>query len=253
MPSLNLNLDYFDHAKAMRLEARLGPGADVLPIRLWAYVGRHYPTLGCVAMLEAELERVCRWWGEKGVMVSAMLEIGFLESDGDKYTIHDWFDHSGHLSKFKKRAEKAARKRWGIKSKRSNASSIASVKSKQSPSRAVHNRAVQDLKTTKRCDFQKPTLEEVQTHIKANNLKIDGLQFFDHYEANGWRVGRNPMKDWKAACRTWNRRSGEFGGNINAPNGGTSISEQVAKREREAEAKRLREIETPYRKISPGV
>jgi len=30
-------------------------------------------------------------------------------------------------------------------------------------------------------------------------------KFLDHYESNGWKVGRNPMKDWKAAVRTWER------------------------------------------------
>ncbi|MPN43403.1 hypothetical protein SDC9_190962 [bioreactor metagenome] len=34
---------------------------------------------------------------------------------------------------------------------------------------------------------------------------VDPIQFFDYYEANGWKVGRNSMKDWKAAVRTWER------------------------------------------------
>jgi len=35
--------------------------------------------------------------------------------------------------------------------------------------------------------------------------EMKAIQFFDYYEANGWRVGKNPMKDWKAAVRTWER------------------------------------------------
>ncbi len=34
--------------------------------------------------------------------------------------------------------------------------------------------------------------------------------FFDYYTANGWKVGRNSMKDWKAAARNWMRRAGEY-------------------------------------------
>lgn len=115
MPSLNLDLNYFDHLKTLRLMARLGESADVLPLRLWAYVGQHYAESGCLPMLEAELEQVCRWRGEKGAMVAAMIEVGFIERKNENlFLIHDWFDHSGHLGAYKKRAKKAAQKRWGM-------------------------------------------------------------------------------------------------------------------------------------------
>ena len=137
MASLNVDLNYFDHPKTMRLVARLGPGSDVLPIRLWAYVGRHHPESGSLALLESEIEHICGWWGKKGELIAAMIEIGFLKSDGDFFQVNDWHEHSGHLATFKKRAVKAARKRWGVKSKSSNASSIAKREPKQSPSSAV--------------------------------------------------------------------------------------------------------------------
>lgn len=36
-----------------------------------------------------------------------------------------------------------------------------------------------------------------------------------YYESNGWRVGKNPMKDWRAAARNWNARHNEFTNNKN--------------------------------------
>lgn len=54
--------------------------------------------------------------------------------------------------------------------------------------------------------FEKPTLEEVEDFCYENNLSIDPAQFIDFYETNGWMVGRNHMKDWKAAARNWDRR-----------------------------------------------
>lgn len=217
MPSLNLDLNYFDHVKTIRLVARLGPGSDVLPIRLWAWVGSHQPETGYLALLEAELEHVCRWWGEKGAMVSAMMEIGFIKKRGAIYEVNDWLDHSGHLAAFKKRAQKAARKRWGIKRKSSNATSIAKHKPKQSPSRAVHSRALptnntEGAKAPASKVFSKPSHVEVQVYAQEIGfLKFDAEAWVDHYEANGWRVGRTPMKDWKAAVRQWKRRANEFG------------------------------------------
>lgn len=50
-----------------------------------------------------------------------------------------------------------------------------------------------------------PTLDEVRAYCKERNNKVDPNQWHDHYEAVGWKVGKNPMKNWKAAVRTWER------------------------------------------------
>ena len=53
--------------------------------------------------------------------------------------------------------------------------------------------------------FKKPTLEEVKEYCLERNNNISAEQFIDYYDANGWKVGKNPMKDWKASIRTWER------------------------------------------------
>lgn len=53
--------------------------------------------------------------------------------------------------------------------------------------------------------FCKPTLEEVKDYINENNLNVNAQYWYDFYESNGWKVGRNPMKDWKACVRRWNK------------------------------------------------
>ena len=53
--------------------------------------------------------------------------------------------------------------------------------------------------------FRKPTKEEIQTYIREKGLKVDADRFIDYYESNGWKVGKNPMKDWKATLRNWSR------------------------------------------------
>lgn len=55
--------------------------------------------------------------------------------------------------------------------------------------------------TTKR--FHPPTAEEVQAYCLERENGIDAQRFIDYYESNGWKVGKNPMKNWKAAVRTW--------------------------------------------------
>ena len=53
--------------------------------------------------------------------------------------------------------------------------------------------------------FTKPTLEDVQAYCKERNNNVDAQRWFDYYSSNGWKVGKNPMKDWKACVRTWER------------------------------------------------
>lgn len=59
--------------------------------------------------------------------------------------------------------------------------------------------------TTKRKRFEKPSISEIKQYCMERNNNINAEQFFDHYESNGWKVGKNSMKDWKAAVRTWER------------------------------------------------
>lgn len=53
--------------------------------------------------------------------------------------------------------------------------------------------------------FHPPTVEEVKAYCLERRNKVDAVRFVDYYTANGWKVGKNPMKDWRAAVRTWER------------------------------------------------
>lgn len=62
-------------------------------------------------------------------------------------------------------------------------------------------------KETKRKRFTPPTVSEVSDYCKERGSNIDPEQFVDFYASKGWRVGNQPMKDWRAAVRTWEKRS----------------------------------------------
>ena len=51
--------------------------------------------------------------------------------------------------------------------------------------------------------FKKPTLEEVKAYCLERKNNVDAERWLNYYTSNGWKVGKNPMKDWKAAVRTW--------------------------------------------------
>lgn len=60
--------------------------------------------------------------------------------------------------------------------------------------------------------FKKPELFEVEDYLLENYLepKETASHFYDHYESNGWKVGKNSMKDWKGAVRNWMRNKKKF-------------------------------------------
>ena len=61
--------------------------------------------------------------------------------------------------------------------------------------------------------FTPPSIEEVREYCDERGSGVDPQHFFDYYTANGWKVGKNSMKDWKAAVRTWEskEKGGSYG------------------------------------------
>lgn len=55
----------------------------------------------------------------------------------------------------------------------------------------------------KKRNFKKPTLEQVKTYCSKRQNEINAEKFMNYYQANGWKVGNNPMKNWEAAVRKW--------------------------------------------------
>lgn len=80
-------------------------------------------------------------------------------------------------------------------------SDVRKEEEKDTPANAAPKGAV-------RCAFKPPSLSEVEAYMMERQWRDAATQaqaWLDYYEANGWRVGRNPMKDWRAAVRTWER------------------------------------------------
>ena len=69
--------------------------------------------------------------------------------------------------------------------------------------------AIDEPQKTKR--FTPPTLEEVEAYCLERGNSVDPERFIDYYTSNGWKVGKNTMKDWKAAVRTWEKSDKQQG------------------------------------------
>lgn len=60
-----------------------------------------------------------------------------------------------------------------------------------------------EIEAVKNKKFIKPTIQEIKDYCLERKNNVDVNKFFNYYEANGWKVGKNAMKDWKACIRTW--------------------------------------------------
>jgi hypothetical protein len=101
--------------------------------------------------------------------------------------------------------------------------------------------------------FQKPELKEVHEFMATCNMAAGNIWptekvasaskgFWNYYEANGWRVGKNPMKDWKAASRNWMNNENKF----NTPTNGKSTNGQLAKGAKADPAEVFEQFRTKY-------
>jgi len=64
-----------------------------------------------------------------------------------------------------------------------------------------------NTKGEQRTRFTPPTLDQVSEYCKERGNRVDPERFMDFYQSKGWKIGNQPMKDWKAAVRTWEKRS----------------------------------------------
>jgi len=84
----------------------------------------------------------------------------------------------------------------------------------------INKETIKDLEDKRSCDsektspspaklstrFVKPTVDEIADYANSIGFEsLDAEYFWNYYQSNGWKVGRNPMKDWRATVRTWRR------------------------------------------------
>ena len=100
-------------------------------------------------------------------------------------------------------ADRKREYRQRIETDRTNVQTkVREISEKSPPEKEIDSSA---STTTKRKRFEKPSISDIKQYCIERNNNIDASQFYDYYESNGWKVGKNSMKDWKAAVRTWER------------------------------------------------
>lgn len=83
---------------------------------------------------------------------------------------------------------------------------VANENENENETISPYNPPVGDVEKKANKRFVKPTEDEVAAYCKERGNTISAAAFVAFYDSNGWRVGKNPMKDWKAAVRTWEQK-----------------------------------------------
>lgn len=118
-----------------------------------------------------------------------------------------------------------AERRWGDSNANGNA--IAEAMPRQCDS--VYD-SESENQTSQRKKFVAPSLDEVRAYCLERGNKVVPEQFLDYYTANGWVQGRQgkPLRDWKAAVRTWERNGFQSGGKATPPAPPSMTREEAA-------------------------
>lgn len=81
------------------------------------------------------------------------------------------------------------------------------VKNSKVKNRIVKNSIEKDSKEKDNRNTVPPLFDWIELYCKERNNSVDARKFFDFYQSKGWKIGKEKMKDWQAAVRTWEQRS----------------------------------------------
>ena len=100
--------------------------------------------------------------------------------------------------------------------------------------------------------FSKPTREEVRQYCAERGGKVDADRFYDFYETNGWRQGKDKkIRDWRAAVRTWESKNNNYNHN-NSSHGQKADKESVLARRRDETVREVAMLDADYRARKAG-
>lgn len=93
------------------------------------------------------------------------------------------------------------------KQEEANVANLAnSIQSNSIQFNSVQLRESEAGKPPTRPRFSPPSVQDVADYCREKSYAVDAARFVDYYSSIGWKVGKNPMKDWRAAVRTWARK-----------------------------------------------
>lgn len=179
-----------------------------------------------------KIQRECKWFSRDTIVVAMELykKLGLIAEQQDGIIVISDFDGLVGNETYWARQKKLANAKKKESEEESVQDSVGnSLENFQLPLNSISNsntinynnslslEEVDSLdnhsSVNKRKKFIKPTIEDIKDYCKERNNNVNAERFYNYYESNGWKVGKNSMKDWKAAVRYWENNNNN-GGNV---------------------------------------
>jgi hypothetical protein len=150
---------------------------------------------GIFGVIQAENSRITT--GKQAEIIQDCLKIGLIaEVEPGKYTSNGI---QKRISEIIKQRENERKRKFSGSFPAENTPETGEIKGKE-------RKGNKRKEERKRSVFVIPSIDQVFAYCQERKNKVIPQKFIDYYQSNGWKVGRNPMKDWKAAVRTWEQR-----------------------------------------------
>lgn len=171
--------------------------------QLWSWADQHTENGNAPSVTDVTiLKRLCN--AAPAQFCYELRKVGWLGPEENGLSIPHFEEHNGQSAKTRALTQKR------VKRLRNDSVTLPSLPEKRREEKSTdmgipaecsnHDKSARKTKPT----FQPPTLDDCyELSVKIELPEVEAEKFFDHYTAVGWKVGRNPMKDWKAAMRKW--------------------------------------------------
>jgi hypothetical protein len=221
---IRLKVTFFRHPKTVKLQRKLGLEGVFSLLKLWLWVAENKPE-GILDGSPEDIEIAAEWTGNENEFYDALIDIRFLvKHDSGAIELRNWKQHNAWVASASERSLRA--KKGGCKKHGKSCDTCTDncpnsaqfcYQQEQAPTPSPSPSPIPlpspsplpSKEKKKKKVFVRPTIEDIETYCKENDYSVDAEKFIDYYNSNGWKVGRNAMKDWKAAVRNWHKRDQE--------------------------------------------
>lgn len=168
---------------------------------------------------EEKITRDCKWFSIDTVRIALTLykKLGLIyQQDNGLLKITDMENLVGSETKWAN-YKRIAREKDKIGNRPINVQQDIDIrdkilenrdKNKDIEKEILKKESVRETTHTPLKNFIVPSLEDIKEYCEERNNLVDFNRFYDFYQSKGWMVGKNKMKDWKAAIRTWEKEAG---------------------------------------------
>ena len=207
-----MKIDYFSHDTKARSDSKLvslamRQGMEGLGV-YWCIVEMLYENEGRI--MRTECERIAYELRTHSDCINSVIyEHDLFQWDDEYFWSNSVLKRLKTITEKSDKARQSATKRWENANAMRTQCDGNAIKEKESKVNKINigDELPTEEPTTKRVKFTPPTADEVKAYMLEQGMDDLSQKWLAFYEAKGWLIGKNKMKDWKASVRTWKTNS----------------------------------------------